>query len=91
MADALLIPGVGVVESGSEALLLPGGVVVEWPSASGSYSPVVGGGGSGKAYSSKRLRKDVDDWLERERLRELAEQIRREDEELVVILTALAA
>lgn len=28
MADALLIPGVGVVESGSEALLLPGGVVV---------------------------------------------------------------
>lgn len=49
------------------------------------------GGGSGKAYSSRRLRKDVDDWLERERLRELAEQIRREDEELVVILTALAA
>lgn len=50
-----------------------------------------GGGSSHKAYSSKRLRKDVDDWLERERLRELAEQIRREDEELVVILTAIAA
>ena len=28
MADALLIPGVGLVESGSDALLLPGGVVV---------------------------------------------------------------
>jgi hypothetical protein len=28
VADALLIPGVGLVESGSDALLLPGGVVV---------------------------------------------------------------
>ena len=28
MADALLIPGVGLVESGSEALLLPGGGIV---------------------------------------------------------------
>lgn len=35
MADALLIPGVGVVESGSDTLLLPGGVVV------GASTPIV--------------------------------------------------
>ena len=36
MADALLIPGVGVVESGSDTLLLPGGVVV------GASTPISG-------------------------------------------------
>jgi hypothetical protein len=52
------------------------------------------GGGTGKVYSSKKLRREVDEWLEKqqesERQKFLA-RLQREDEELMVIMLALAA
>ena len=53
-----------------------------------------GGGGIGRVYSSKKLRKEVDEWLEKQQEAErqkILARIQIEDEELLVIMLALAA